>query len=127
MAIVLGVGIPLIAYRMFAPNEAFPVKYRRGKTAHLDVTGRRGDAIRRAVEDQLGLIVTEIKPVGLAAAGGSTPLRLRIAGDSDPYLFAKVYAKSHVQADRWHQIWRAILYGRLEGGFPFHTVPRCAA
>ena len=36
----------------------------RGKTAHLDVGGRRGEAIREAVEDQLGLTVLEVKPVG---------------------------------------------------------------
>ena len=42
-----------------------------------------------------------IKPVGLEASGGSTPLRLRVAGEPDSYIFAKLYAKSHVRADRW--------------------------
>ena len=77
-AVVLGVAIPLAAFRWFTPNEAFPVTYRRGKTAHLDVTGRRGDAIRQAIADQLGLTVLEVKPVGLETSGGSTPLRLQI-------------------------------------------------
>ncbi|HZB50645.1 MAG TPA: phosphatase PAP2 family protein, partial [Mycobacteriales bacterium] len=31
-AVVLGVAIPLVAFRWFTPNEAFPVTYRRGKT-----------------------------------------------------------------------------------------------
>src|SRR6266542_3554764 len=84
-AVVLGVALPLAAFRWFTPNEAFPVNYRRGKTAHLDVTGARGEAIRQAVGDQLGLTVLEIKPVGLAASGGLTPLRLRIAGEPDTY------------------------------------------
>ena len=48
-AVVLGVAIPLAAFRWFTPNEAFPVTYRRGKTAHLDVTGARGEAIRQAI------------------------------------------------------------------------------
>jgi tRNA A-37 threonylcarbamoyl transferase component Bud32 len=123
-AVVLGVAIPLAAFRWFTPNEAFPVTYRRGKTAHLDVTGARGDAIRQAIADQLGLTVLEVKPIGLAASGGSTPLRLRIAGDPDTYVFAKLYAKSHVRADRWYKLGRTILYGALEDEKPFQSVRR---
>jgi len=123
-AVVLGVAIPLAAFRWFTPNEAFPVTYRRGKTAHLDVTGARGEAIRQAVQEQLGLTVLEIKPIGLAASGGSTPLRLRIAGDPDSYVFAKLYAKSHVRADRWYKLGRTILYGSLEDETSFQTVRR---
>ena len=123
-AVVLGVAIPLAAFRWFTPNEAFPVTYRRGKTAHLDVTGARGEAIRQAVADQLGLTVLEVKPIGLAASGGSTPLRLRIAGDPDSYVFAKLYAKSHVRADRWYKLGRTILYGSLEDETSFQTVRR---
>ena len=123
-AVVLGVAIPLAAFRWFTPNEAFPVTYRRGKTAHLDVTGARGEAIRQAIADQLGLTVLEIKPIGLAASGGSTPLRLRVAGDPDSYVFAKLYAKSHVRADRWYKLGRTILYGSLEDETSFQTVRR---
>ena len=123
-AVVLGVAIPLAAFRWFTPNEAFPVTYRRGKTAHLDVTGARGDAIRRAIADQLGLTVLEVTPIGLEASGGSTPLRLRIAGDPDTYVFAKLYAKNHVRADRWYKLGRTILYGGLEDETSFSTVRR---
>jgi PAP2 superfamily len=123
-AVVLGVAIPLAAFRWFTPNEAFPVTYRRGKTAHLDVTGARGEAIRQAIADQLGLTVLEVKPIGLAASGGSTPLRLRIAGDPDSYVFAKLYAKSHVRADRWYKLGRMILYGALEDETSFQNVRR---
>ncbi len=123
-AVVLGVAIPLAAFRWFTPNEAFPVTYRRGKTAHLDVTGARGDAIRQAIADQLGLTVLEVTPIGLEASGGSTPLRLRIAGDPDTYVFAKLYAKSHVRADRWYKLGRTILYGALEDEASFQTVRR---
>ena len=112
-------------FRTLTPNEAFPVVYRRGNVAHLDVTGRRGEAIRAAVHDQLGLQVKEIKPVGLAGSGGSTPLRLCVAGDpDDQWLFAKLYAKSHVRSDRWYKLWRTILYGRLEDETSFQTVRR---
>ncbi len=56
--LVLGVAIPLAGWRLLAPNDVFPVTYRRGRAAHLDVTGRRGEAIERALHDQLGLIIT---------------------------------------------------------------------
>jgi tRNA A-37 threonylcarbamoyl transferase component Bud32/membrane-associated phospholipid phosphatase len=124
LAVAFGVAIPVTAFRFFTPNEVFPVAYRRGRTAHVDVTGRRGEAIRRAVRDQLGLTVVEIKPVGLESSAGSTPLRLQVAGDPDGYLFAKLYTKGHVRADRWYKLWRTILYGSLEDESPFKTVRR---
>ena len=45
LSVALGVAIPVSAFRFFTPNEVFPVAYRRGNTAHVDVTGRarRGD------------------------------------------------------------------------------------
>src|SRR4029453_13928218 len=62
----IGVTIPLLAFRRFTPNEIYPITYRRGSAAHLDIGGLRGQAIRRALEDQLGLLVQDIKPFGLA-------------------------------------------------------------
>jgi membrane-associated phospholipid phosphatase/tRNA A-37 threonylcarbamoyl transferase component Bud32 len=122
--IVLGVALPLVAFRFFTPNALFPVTYRAGKTAHLDVRGRRAEAIRRAVQDQLGVTVVETTPVGLAGSGGSTPLRLRIAGEPDTYLFGKLYAMNHVRADRWYKLGRSLLYGRLEDERPYQSVRR---
>ena len=124
VAIALAAAIPVNAFRFFTPNEVFPVTYHKGKTAHLDVTGARGDAIREALRDQLGLTVLDLKPVGLAGSGGSTPLRLRVAGDPDEYLFGKLYAMSHVRADRWYKMGRTVLYGRLEDEAPFQSVRR---
>ena len=124
VGVALGVAIPLNAFRYFVPNEVFPVTYRRGKSAHLDVGGRRGEAVRRAVEDQLGVTVLDLKPVGLAGSGGSTPLRMRLAGDPDTYVFGKLYAMNHVRADRWYKMGRTILYGRLEDEAPFQSVRR---
>ena len=124
---ILGVAIALIAFRWFAPNEIFPVAYRKGKAAHLDVGGRRGDAIVRAVHDQIGLDVLEAKPVGLEGSGGSTPLRLRVAAEGlepERHVFAKLYAKNHVRADRWYKLGRSILYGALEDEAPFQSVRR---
>jgi tRNA A-37 threonylcarbamoyl transferase component Bud32 len=126
LGVALGVAIPVSAFRFFTPNEVFPVAYRRGNTAHVDVTGRRGDAIRQGMRDQLGLTVTEITPVGLESSAGSTPLRLRTEGGPQEYLFAKLYTKGHVRADRWYKIWRTILYGSLEDEHPFQTVRRLA-
>jgi len=124
LGVAFAVAIAVTAFRFFTPNEVFPVAYRRGRTAHVDVTGRRGQAIRQAVRDQLGLTVTEIKPVGLESSAGSTPLRLRVEGGPDEFLFAKLYTKGHVRADRWYKLWRTILYGSLEDEHPFQSVRR---
>jgi len=120
--VVVGVAVPLAAFRFFTPDEVFGIAYRRGRTAHVDVTGRRGAAIRQALHDQLGLTVLDIEPVGLASSAGSTPLRLTVAGDPDEYLFAKLYTLGHVRADRWYKLWRTILYGALEDEHPFSSV-----
>jgi tRNA A-37 threonylcarbamoyl transferase component Bud32/membrane-associated phospholipid phosphatase len=122
--VALGVAIPVAAFRYFTPNAIFPVAYRRGRTAHVDVGGRRGVAIKQAVHDQLGLTVREIRPVGLESSAGSTPLRLRVEGGPEEYVFAKLYTKGHVRADRWYKMWRMILYGSLEDESPFQTVRR---
>src|SRR5215211_1691394 len=112
---VLGVAISVVAYRLFVPNEIFPVTYKRGRSAHLDVGGRRGEAIRRALKDQLGLTVLEVKPFGLSGSAGSTPLRIQVAAEADKagYVFGKLYARSHLRADRSYKFVRALLYGQL--------------
>ena len=43
---------------------------------------------------------------------------------SRKWLFAKLYARSHLRADRWYKLGRELLYGRLEDERPFHTVRR---
>jgi tRNA A-37 threonylcarbamoyl transferase component Bud32 len=124
VGVPLGVTIPLLLFRWFTPNEVFPITYRRGRGAHLDVGGARGAAIRRALSDQLGLIVQDIKPFGLSGSAGSTPLRITIAGDPPQQLFGKLYAQSHLRSDRWYKLGRELLYGRLEDEKPFNTVRR---
>ena len=124
LGVTLAVAIAVTAFRFFTPNEVFPVAYRRGRAAHVDVSGRRGAAIRQGVRDQLGLEVAEIKPVGLASSAGSTPLRLEVEGGPERFVFAKLYTKGHVRADRWYKLWRTILYGSLEDEVPFKSVRR---
>src|SRR6266508_940505 len=124
VGVALGVAIPLVAFRLFTPSEVFPIVYRRGRSAHLDVGGARGLAIRRGLEDQLGLNVEEVKPFGLAGSAGSTPLRITVKGDPPTHLFGKLYARSHLRADRWYKLGRELLYGRLEDEKPFNTVRR---
>ena len=121
---LLGATVPVMGFRLLAPNDAFPVRYKRGRAAHLDVGGHRGEAIRRALEEQLGITVEEIKPFGLVGSGGSTPLRLRVPGDPATHLFGKLYATNHLRADRWYKLGRTLLYGRLEDEGSFSTVRR---
>jgi tRNA A-37 threonylcarbamoyl transferase component Bud32/membrane-associated phospholipid phosphatase len=120
----IGVTIPLLLFRRFTPNEVYPVAYRRGRSAHLDIGGARGVAIRRGLADQLGMVVTEVKPFGLAGSAGSTPLRITVEGDPPRVLFGKLYAQSHLRSDRWYKLGRELLYGRLEDEKPFNIVRR---
>jgi membrane-associated phospholipid phosphatase/tRNA A-37 threonylcarbamoyl transferase component Bud32 len=124
VAAAIGVTIPLLAFRWFTPGDVFPVSYHRGRSAHLDVGGARGQAIRKALADQLGLQIREVKPFGLAGSAGSTPLRITVEGDPPAQLFGKLYARSHLRSDRWYKLGRELLYGRLEDEKPFHSVRR---
>lgn len=121
--VILGVGISLLAYRLLTPNAIFPVRYQRGRAAHLDIGGERGRAIREAVADQLGFEVVDVKPFGLRGSGGSTPLRLTVEGEPG-HLFGKLYAKTHLRADRWYKLGRTILYGTLEDEKSYNSVRR---
>ena len=124
LAVGIAVSIPLLLFRRFTPGEVFPVTYRRGRSAHLDVGGARGVAVRRGLQDQLGLVVEQLKPFGLSGSAGSTPLRITVKGEQPSYLFGKLYAQSHLRADRWYKFGRELLYGRLEDEKPFNTVRR---
>jgi len=123
-SVILGVSVPLLAFRLLTPSDVFPVTYRRGRSAHLDVGGARGEAIERAIQEQLGLCVLEVAPFGLAGSAGSTPLRIRVDGNPQTFLFAKLYAANHLRADRWYKLGRTLLYGRLEDEASFSTVRR---
>ena len=124
--ITLGVVVPLVAFRVMLPNEIFPITFKRGSAAHLDVGGERGEAIRRAVEEQLGIVVRAATPFRLDGSGGSTPIRLvvEMPDGGEAELFAKLYAQNHLRADRWYKLGRTLLYGRLEDEASFQTVRR---
>ncbi len=98
------------------------LRARQDRASRRRRQARRGDPARH--REQLGLTVLDVKPVGLEGSGGSTPLRLRVAGDPDTYLFAKLFAMNHVRADRWYKLGREILYGRLEDEARFSSVRR---
>jgi membrane-associated phospholipid phosphatase/tRNA A-37 threonylcarbamoyl transferase component Bud32 len=122
---ILGMGTMVLAFRFFCPESSFPVVYgTRGRAAHLDLGGRRGAAIDRAMRDQLGLRVLTVKPFGLGGSGGSTPMKLRVADEegAELDLFGKLYAATHLRADRNYKVTRTILYGRLEDERPFSSV-----
>ena len=121
---LIGPVVGVLIFRWIAPESMYPVTYGTGRTAHLDVTGARGTAIRTAIQEQLGISVLEIEPFGLEGSGGSTPLRIKIEGGPPVYVFGKVYAQSHLRADRWYKVARTILVGSLEDEVRFTSVRR---
>jgi tRNA A-37 threonylcarbamoyl transferase component Bud32 len=124
-ALVTGVALPVVALRLLTPEEAFPVTYRRGVRAHLDVGGRRGEAIRAALTSEVGVQVVGVEPFGQGSSAGSTPLRLDVVeGGTERQLFGKLYASTHLWSDRWYKLARTVRYGRLEDERPFNTVRR---
>jgi tRNA A-37 threonylcarbamoyl transferase component Bud32 len=124
-ALVTGVALPAVALRMLTPEEAFPVTYRRGVRAHLDVGGRRGEAIRAALASEVGVSVVGVEPFGQGTSAGSTPLRIDVVeGGTGRQLFGKLYASTHLWSDRWYKLARTVRYGRLEDERPFNTVRR---
>ncbi|MCJ7781680.1 MAG: hypothetical protein MUQ27_12740, partial [Acidimicrobiia bacterium] len=128
VAVLLSIATTVVAFKLFVPESVFPVTYSHGKSAHLDVSGRRGQAIKQAVQDQLGLEVTYLGYVGLEGSAGSTPLQLNVrrGGDSAEatMVFAKLYAQSHLRADRWYKWGRTVVYGTLEDEVKFTSVRR---
>jgi membrane-associated phospholipid phosphatase len=126
VAVVYAPAVTFVLFRWFAPESIFPVTWRRGVKAHLDVSGARSEAIRRAVREQLGAEVLAIEPFRLEVSSSSTPLRLRVAaeGGGEAYLFAKLYSQTHLNSDRWYKLGRSILYGSLEDEVRFTSVRR---
>jgi hypothetical protein len=125
-AAILAPSVADVAFRWLVPEEGFPISYRtRGSAAHLDLGGERGKAIVKAMADQLGLTVTEVKEFGLEGSAGSSPLRMTLQDGSR--VFGKIYSTSHERADRWYRFGRTILYGQLEDETAVGSVRRLAA
>jgi tRNA A-37 threonylcarbamoyl transferase component Bud32/membrane-associated phospholipid phosphatase len=125
-ALIIGWPLTVVAFRLAVPNDSFPVSYRGGRKAHLDIGGRRGAAIVTALDNQLGFAVDRVEPFGLEASAGSTPLRIAVHGadGAKTVLFGKLYALNHLRSDRWYKSARTVVYGRLEDEKPFSTVRR---
>ena len=122
----IGTVVTLAAFWLFAPDEVYPVTRKHGRSAHLDLGGARGVAIREAVAHQVGLEVVDITPFGLAGSAGSSPMRLTVAGDGPRYVFAKLFSQQHVRSDRIYKLTRSMLYGRLEDERAFSSARRLA-
>ncbi|HET6795103.1 MAG TPA: hypothetical protein VFH45_11700, partial [Acidimicrobiales bacterium] len=126
-AIVLGWVTVALFFGWAVPEDAFPVSYARGRRAHLDIGGRRGEAMGQALEHQLGMVLVSAEPFGLGGSAGSTPLRLRVrrtGSEEGSEVFAKLYAVNHLRSDRYYKMARSVLYGRLEDEAPFSSVRR---
>jgi tRNA A-37 threonylcarbamoyl transferase component Bud32/membrane-associated phospholipid phosphatase len=125
-AAVVGFAVPAAAFRLLAPDEIVPVDYRRGRPAHLDVRGRRRDAIAVALHQQMGLALVSVEPFALSGSAGSTPVRLvaRDGNGEERRLFGKLYATVHLRSDRWYKLARTVMYGRLEDERSFNSVRR---
>jgi len=121
-AVAIGTAVPILLHRVIAPEKVFPVRYRRGRTAHVDLDDERVGAVVTGVDHQLGLAVTEVRTYALEGSAGSTPLELRTADGQR--LFAKLYTRSHLRADRWYKLGRRLLYGRLEDEYHFTSLRR---
>jgi tRNA A-37 threonylcarbamoyl transferase component Bud32/membrane-associated phospholipid phosphatase len=125
---IFGAAVAVLAFRIFCPDEIFPVTYtRRGRAAHLEIDDRREDAIRSALDEQAGLDLVSIEPIGEESSGGSTPLRLEVRdhdGRRTSVRFAKLYSSTHLRADRWYKLGRTVLYGELEDEAAFESVRR---
>jgi tRNA A-37 threonylcarbamoyl transferase component Bud32 len=128
VAAMFALAVSVVVFKLFVPDAVFPVTYSHGKSAHLDISGERGEAIKTAVHDQLGLEVTYLGYVGLAGSAGSTPLQMNVRrspdSDESSMVFAKLYARSHLRADRWYKWGRTVVYGTLEDEVKFTSVRR---
>lgn len=120
----IGATITAAAFLLLCPEAVFPVGFQSGRTAHLDLGGARGIAIKGALADQLGIEIVDVKAVGLADSAGSTPMRITPADPNAAPLFGKLYASSHLRSDRWYKLGRTLLYGRLEDESRFQNVRR---
>jgi hypothetical protein len=69
-------------------------------------------AIAHDLEDGGRCAVAAGKPFGLSGSAGSTPLRITVKGhQQDTYLFGKLYARSHLRADRSYKLGRTFCTG----------------
>ncbi len=119
---VLATAVALLVFRLWTPDAVFPVRYSRGKKAHLELTEQRREAIFTALREQLGLRAVDVKLFAVESSAGSSPLLITLEGENPGRVFAKLYAQNHVRSDRWYKLGRSLLYGALEDETSFRTV-----
>jgi tRNA A-37 threonylcarbamoyl transferase component Bud32 len=123
VGLVLGMAIPVVAFRYLVPNESFPITYRRDRQPRL--TSSQLAAIRSGLARQLHWDLRDVYALRPPGSAGSTPLLLELVpGDAGApaAVFAKLYSITHLRSDRWYKLARAIRFGRLEDESPFSSV-----
>jgi tRNA A-37 threonylcarbamoyl transferase component Bud32 len=127
LGIVFGAAVAVLAFKIFCPEDVFPINYREGRAAHLEIDERREEAIREALRDRASVDLVSIEPFGEESSGGSTPLKVvvrPVGNGPEETRFAKLYSATHLRADRWYKLMRTILYGELEDEAAFDSVQR---
>ena len=104
--VIIGISIPVAIFRAWAPNDVYPVQYgRHAKAAHLDVTGRRGEAIKLAMKEQLGYDVLRPTRRGRSATSSRscTPRTMcgRTAGTSSDARCSTVASRTRLPSARY--------------------------
>lgn len=123
LGLLVGMAIPVVAFRWFAPNEVFPIVYGRDRRPRA-LAPTQIDAIRAALRADHGWELCAVELLRPPGSAGSTPMRLSVRDGRGPSfeVFAKLYSLAHLRADRWYKLARAIRYGRLEDEAPFVDV-----
>ena len=111
VGVVIGVAVPLVAFRLLAPNEVFPVTYGRRQRGPPRRRRPRGDAIRTRSRTSSASTCVEVRAFGLAGSAGRRRCASVSTGEADAVLFGKLYAANHLRADRWYKLGRTLLYG----------------
>ena len=118
-----GSDVPMVRAQRPVPRD---LPAGQGRPPRRERPSRRGDRVGHQGPARAGRAGREA-----GGPGGHREAPRRSGSGSDAterrtgaYVFAKLYAKSHVRADRWYKLGRTILYGALEDEKPFQSVRR---
>jgi hypothetical protein len=118
------VTIPLLAYRWFTPSEVFPITYRRGRGAHLDV----GGPAARPSGGRWRTSTAWWSPRSSRSACPGRPAPRPCGSPSKATRHSSCSASCTPRATcaptAGTSFGRELPYGRLEDEKPFHTVRR---
>jgi tRNA A-37 threonylcarbamoyl transferase component Bud32 len=121
--LLVGMAIPVVLFRWLTPNEIFPIVYGRDRRPG-SLSAAHDAAICAALRADHGWDVRDAHLLRPPGSKGSTPMVASVvtADGNEVTVFAKLYSRTHLRADRWYKLGRAILYGRLEDEAPFASV-----